>query len=159
MSRYSIPIFNALPHFDNLVKLDSSQITTLESIAWQCPWSGGDAVFQARGLLSFVQDNVYDDSLLCLTQQYRIAEENLMAKELFVYPNPASDQVTIEFNSGLIGELSVFNSVGQIQYSKLISEDKKGITVHTVKWASGIYYCVLQHTDGTKYSASFVISR
>jgi hypothetical protein len=157
MSRYSIPIFNALPHFDNLVKLDSSQITTLESIAWQCPWSGGDAVFQARGLLSFVQDNVYDDSLLCQSQQYRLAEEVFENQGLFIYPKPASNRITIEFKNSLSGELNIFNSLGQRQYVKLISEEEKVITVQTANWMAGIYYCVLQHTDGTKHSSSFVI--
>src|SRR5690606_9890710 len=97
-------------------ELDSIQIDALDSIAWQCPWSGGDAVFQARGMLSIVRDTVYNDSLLCAQQQYRLAGEGKPANKLKIYPNPADEVMTIEIEEIDNATLRIFNSVGRIQF-------------------------------------------
>jgi hypothetical protein len=138
--------------------LDSTQIAMLESIAWQCPWAGGDAVFQARGMLSIVRDTIYNDSLLCLNQQFRLAEESIIVDGVHVFPNPASDIVTIEIRNGISGDLNIYNALGQPFYNEIVNEEKT-ISVQTTKWIPGLYYIILQDKNGIKHSASFVISR
>jgi hypothetical protein len=158
MNRYSVPIIKASLNFENLVKLNFSQIAKLETIAWQCPWAGGDAVFQARGMLSIVRDTVYNDSLLCLNQQFRLAEESIIVDGILVFPNPVSDIVTIEIRNGISGELNIYNALGQPFYNEIVNEEKT-ISVQTTKWIPELYYIILQEKNGIKHSASFVISR
>ncbi|MBX2928393.1 MAG: T9SS type A sorting domain-containing protein [Saprospiraceae bacterium] len=71
----------------------------LADIAFQCPWSGGDAVFFARSLYALIDpDAGYDDELLCsVGGQYRALPTQTRTLEagFEIYPNPAGDYVVI----------------------------------------------------------------
>src|SRR5690606_31880998 len=124
-------------------ELSTSHIAALDSIAWQCPWSGGDAVFQARGMLSIVRDTVYNDSLLCAQQQqYKLAGEGSPAGKLKIYPNPADEVMTIEIGEIENATLRIFNGVGRIHYETKITAAQQTLDIQTGKWVPGMYYCV-----------------
>ncbi|MBX2928398.1 MAG: T9SS type A sorting domain-containing protein [Saprospiraceae bacterium] len=77
----------------------STQKTELADIAFQCPWSGGDAVFFARSLYALIDpDAGYDDELLCsVGGQFRALPEQARTVEtgFEIYPNPAGDYIII----------------------------------------------------------------
>ncbi len=139
-------------------EFDSIQTDALEGIAWQCPWSGGDAVFQARSMLSIVRDTVYNDSLLCAQQQYRLAGKPKPESKLMIYPNPANDNVTIEFEKESSGNLRIFNAIGQVKHVVAITENK-AINLNTAKWVPGVYFVVFNSQDNRKITGSIIITR
>lgn len=152
-------IFLATISLDSF-ELDSIQIDALDSIAWQCPWSGGDAVFQARGMVSIVRDTVYNDSLLCAQQQYRLAGKPKPVSELMIYPNPADEVVFIgmpEDRAALSGELAVFNSLGQLMVKRKVNEADQLAELNTTQWNAGMYSCLVILTNGDRYHAQFII--
>ncbi len=70
----------------------------LADIAFQCPLSGGDAVFFARSLYALIDpDARYDDELLCsVGGQYRALPKAETEEPGFdVYPNPANDHLVL----------------------------------------------------------------
>jgi hypothetical protein len=58
--------------------------------------------------------------------------------KLSVYPNPASNQITFEFNNNpQNSELQIYNSIGKLVFSKKLMDTKTNI--NTSKLSSGIY--------------------
>lgn len=81
----------------------SGQIDTLTEIANQCPLSGGDAVFSARSICSLFNPQLnYFDADICYAQGLEYRKETISSSELsseLVFPNPASDNLTILLKS------------------------------------------------------------
>ncbi len=74
---------------------------------------------------------------------------------LNIYPNPASDQVTVSFNRSIAikQHLEIMNSLGQVLYSKRIqNEPVLNETVDVRYFAKGLYYVRLITGDGTTVS-------
>ena len=71
----------------------TTDVTTLNLIAAQCPLSGGFVVYQARGILTaFGEGQNWDDETICSPISagrgyYR--SQNIECSGLSVYPNPA----------------------------------------------------------------------
>ncbi|MBX2926390.1 MAG: T9SS type A sorting domain-containing protein [Saprospiraceae bacterium] len=106
---------------------DSSEVALLESIAEQCPFTGGNAVYRARALLMLLTGEaaVYDDSLACLPVQALTAPPDIAisqaihpTRELKIYPNPTQGEVDIIWNEAVeqSGRIAIFDLFGrQIQ--------------------------------------------
>jgi hypothetical protein len=74
---------------------------------------------------------------------------------LWVYPNPAKEQVHIEIPStGKKGIFYIYNSQGQLL--KTIRTSKSKAQVDTASWAKGQYFIVAD-LDGRKYKNIFII--
>ncbi len=53
-----------LQNIENLVNYNE-----IETVAYQCPMAGGNAVFRARAIYSLMNENAeYDDQFICLQQ-------------------------------------------------------------------------------------------
>lgn len=106
---------------------DSAEVALLESIAGQCPFIGGNAVYRARAFLMLLTGDaaVYDDSLACLPVQALTAPPDIAisqaihpTRELKIYPNPTQGEVDMLWNEavGQSGRISIFDLFGrQIQ--------------------------------------------
>jgi hypothetical protein len=77
--------------------------------------------------------------------------------QLSAYPNPFNGLVNIQFTIPEANEIdiSIYNSLGQ-KIQSLYSDEEFSAGIHNVRWdagsnPSGIYYCVLNNTYGTKY--------
>lgn len=103
---------------------DSSEVALLESIAEQCPFTGGNAVYRARALLALLTKEaaVYNDSLACLPVQALVAPPNGTgsqaippSRELNIYPNPTRGEVDIVWNGAVeqSGRIAVFDLFGR----------------------------------------------
>lgn len=84
--------------------ITAAHIDTLRSIAGKCPYTEGTAVYQARALLSKYDTLVYYNGCEVTTVnlssnrlmfQNHIVSEDEEAMNIMVYPNPASDFITI----------------------------------------------------------------
>lgn len=77
---------------------------------------------------------------------------NTSEGSLIIYPNPANENVTIEFSSNENGKssLHVFNLMGQLVLSNLLS-GKEGLNVMNVNTSSlgeGVYFFELENNEG-----------
>lgn len=79
------------------------------NVALQCPYSGGNAVLQARTFIKLLIDTIeYDDIGICLQAGYyrqnNVKETGTIKGTVKIIPNPAKDEVTIKLqnsNDGL----------------------------------------------------------
>jgi hypothetical protein len=80
---------------------DSLQQATLDSIAYQCPLTGGMAVFRARAILEGLTGEAFDDEVLCAEGQQGLMTppgvNTIPFKTIVAYPNPAQNAVTVRF--------------------------------------------------------------
>jgi hypothetical protein len=135
--------------------LSPLQITTLRSIAEQCPFSGGPAVFNARSMHNTVQDTIYDDRDLCTEQGilWRIQKPKAekIEKELTFkfYPNPASDYGTLQMQGKHNAmTLEIVDILGRSVYTNTIADNAVSVVLPFDKTASGIYMLIVRDVNG-----------
>jgi hypothetical protein len=105
---------------------DSTQQAQLESIAFQCPFKGGNAVYKARSLYVIIKDTTYNDSLYCANAEKRsrfsdpenganeqLSGEGDKKKGFKLYPNPASNALFLDYSIQMQGTLALFDSNGK----------------------------------------------
>lgn len=65
-------------------------------------------------------------------------ETNISAK---VFPNPSSDLFYIEMNTAMMNDyqISIYNSLGQLIQTKLVTPQNTLITINCSEWQTGIY--------------------
>jgi len=124
-------------------EFDGTQMTTLQNIASQCPLTGGSAVYEARSLLSIVQDDIYDDGVLCSGAQARArnARINSEVQSGFrLFPNPAKEKVTLLVPEGISKvKVLLVNAQGAIVLELKLSVKSRSAVIHTGQIAEGIY--------------------
>ena len=120
----------------------SSQIL---SIASQCPLSGGPAVYKARTLAALIDPDLrYDDQLACAQSgvSWRISQHK-SESSINIYPNPAKDNATIEYNISTDAQLLIYNKVGEIIRFENVSKDSQSLVIDLANYKNGIYTCRL----------------
>jgi hypothetical protein len=77
-----------------------------------------------------------------------------------VYPNPASDMLTMECRTDQPSEKSiqVVNMLGQIMYSNSLSAQQAELSIDVKQWAAGVYSYKVISEKGFTSSGSFVVS-
>ena len=137
----------------------ATQYTLLDSIARQCPLSRGEAVVRARALLAIVQDEPvnYDNETACLPAN-REGNQTSAPGELRIYPNPATDMLTIEYPASEPAELIFFNSVGQqVLHLPLAGKQIRQLEVSAIP--PGIYYYILRMANHPVNRGKLIISK
>lgn len=56
-----------------------------------------------------------------------------------IYPNPASDELTIDFKNLKIEKLDVYTILGEIIYSHCTIENKNNLELNVNQWKNGVY--------------------
>lgn len=79
--------------------------------------------------------------------------------EFSIYPNPTSENITVEYNSNTSGSLIIYNLLGeQVQEISLEKNTtKKNISLTHIP--SGIYFCVLRTADGKTAQQKLVVEK
>jgi len=121
----------------------------LMSIAEQCPYYGGEAVYRARAALELVNGSLtYNDDANCL--QYGIYRQGKTANELTserieVKPNPASDYVSINVSCKENETFSadITNTVGQSVLNKKLKCNQENI-INISELQQGAYTIVVK---------------
>ena len=144
-------------------EFNSSQLTQIETIAGKCPLSDGNAVYFARGLLAMVKDTIFDDDAICdAGQGYRISgqgEEELNTVHL--YPNPAYDQLTLEFEEAIEFEYEItfYSVTGQQYASYKLAEDQQSFTLDISTIPSGLYFYKIRRNEKNIASGKLTIMK
>ncbi len=130
-----------------------TQQQTLLGIAEQCPLSGGAGVYMARALYAMVELRAFDDD--CIQPVYRNAmlstEENIEQNSsvLTAYPNPAHEQLTIQWANALISnsQLDIYNAAGILVQSQILNSGSQQISLSVSDLAAGYYTVRLSSSD------------
>jgi hypothetical protein len=75
-----------------------------------------------------------------------------------VYPNPATDHVTIDLIDGNIQEVVVYNAIGKLVFQTNPTEFSKTYKVDISKFESGKYFYQIKNEKGLKSSGSFIVN-
>ena len=121
----------------------------LEEIIWQCPKSGGHAVYQARALYHLVNDSIiFNDSLFCsngfsLRQEAPLSKSNnLLEAFIKMIPNPAEKSVNFQLNLPLdnAADIYIWDIMGRIVEKTSIEKGNLNKVVALPNCKSGLYF-------------------
>jgi blue copper oxidase len=109
-------------------------------------------------LLHHEDDGMMGTFLVIDAATIGITEAGVTAGHLSVYPNPASEYVTLAWADLKAEELVIYNTFGQMVMIKKIDGTEPDLTVRTSGLAAGIYYLSITG-DGKSAKKKFVISK
>jgi hypothetical protein len=96
------------------------------------------------GNLVYVCDYVYDYDTLNYTG---VSNQSLAATDLRVYPNPASDLITVTSNNAIISNVDIIDNTGKVVLRKShLNKEEVNLDLTTLK--SGVYYVRLATSKG-----------
>ncbi len=131
----------------------SNEISLLQYIAAQCPYTGGTAVFEARGLLALLGlDQYYADANICMAQGVNLRKKSPkkvsvnLDRFVLLTPNPASSTVVLSSSTDVVGDYyTVIDLTG-----KIVLRDKVSATQQTIDISglhAGLYYLKVAGID------------
>jgi len=98
--------------------LASGNLATLESIAEQCPLEGGDAVYEARAVVSYFTGQSFNDLEKCADTERQLHPDGINklpeSTTVALYPNPTSGHVFWTGTGGQTVKVRVLNALGQL---------------------------------------------
>ncbi len=129
----------------------SSDRSTLNTIAWQCPLSSGNSVYQARVLLMTIANNVIEFTDNCdvsVTQSLEgsttsVTQINTENKSFKLYPNPNNGNMIFEYSlaSQSAGTFVLYDITGRvINKYKLTEGDNNSLKISENELTNGIYF-------------------
>jgi len=122
---------------------DTNQLATLESIAYQCPFAGGEAVFQARALLG--EGYAFNDSTLCVEIQPLIKDNRVEEPMFMAYPNPGQYYVVVDLleEAGEKGMVTMTDMLGRTLKSQVVNKGDQKVYLLLENVPGGMYYLSL----------------
>ncbi|MBK8847073.1 MAG: T9SS type A sorting domain-containing protein [Bacteroidetes bacterium] len=142
-----------------------NHMVTLYSIAVQCPYSAGNAVYKARAWLENLYDSLYwDDANVCFNEGiYRQSNlSNLpINSNIIVRPNPSSGIVEIVKSRALQSNCSVSikNSVGKIVFEQAIDCKQGSQFIDVSKLANGVYTITIVSEQTMQLNQKLIIMK
>jgi hypothetical protein len=144
-----------------IYEFTTSQYNQLFDIANQNPISGGIAVYAARVMLDIDIDDEISSQGARIGKNILDTKEDLssnLAEKLVLYPNPATNFVTLSNMSGneLNGRIEITNSLGSIVYTSNVV-NVKSIEISTQSFSSGIYYLLFRNKNSVNVRLKVII--
>ncbi|MDQ3052230.1 MAG: T9SS type A sorting domain-containing protein [Bacteroidota bacterium] len=139
---------------------------TIQTIAHQCPYSGGKAVYQARAIISkYYSDTIiYDDKNVCLAEGiYRQSVSNSTItkpeRNFIIVPNPAKDYFEVHILKTFEGncKMEVFDSMNRLHKKENLNCTSKIHRFDSIHLKPGVYTIRLTSNQKTNYTAKLVI--
>ncbi|MCC7231842.1 MAG: T9SS type A sorting domain-containing protein [Bacteroidia bacterium] len=124
------------------VTLSEDQVNQLGEIAWTNVWEGGGGVFTARHLL---EEQVFDlENNLRI--RHPVAHSGSIPFAVSLYPNPASDAVTVFSSVALPEHLQV--TVTDMRGKVLITQRLQSNILDVQSLPSGVYTFSFEYPGG-----------
>jgi hypothetical protein len=142
---------------------NSNEITKLKEIAQLCPYIDGPAVYNARVMLSVIDNTIYSNE--CETAAgvtTSMAQANTVtASSVMVYPNPASDKlnIAIHLEDQQTGVLKVYDVTGKLELSKTLNENSDVSEISIASLSDGMYIYKIIVNNTTVNSGKLSIIR
>lgn len=159
--------------------LSEEQEADIETLAFTCPYTGGNAVYRARILHGMRHWGIhYDDLVICnghgvfkngtsklkeqLNQlldysyiQNQIQQRRLSEDEAIIYPNPAHHEVSIRCKDAK--RIVVYDLQGGCRINKFLNEQIELNSIETSMLSPGIYIYKLIKLNGDLYTGKLSI--
>ena len=142
----------------NIAELSNSEIAELEVLA-----EGNDLVAScSRSILIANGILEYNEPILLPNEMFKstkVARNNsfVNSSQLNIYPNPASQWITVEYDLQLIGNtsavLNIIDATGRVVKSMELRGNKNSVIVDLTNLQKGIYFCNIvssKHTFSRK---------
>jgi len=155
--------------------ISQEEFEAIQTLAESCPYTEGSAVFKARGIYAMYVPGVdYDDMEICnnvgvykggkslYDQENELLSGKInkfTAEDLMVYPNPASDILTLEYSLSeeIKGELTILDMLGNTVQNIKISSNLNKVTFNLNKLSAGIYVYKFVNDEQATYSGKLII--
>lgn len=131
-------------------KFNDAQWKTITSIANQCPYRGGDAVFEARAMYRMRNDSIkFNDTLNCkpIKVGTKIAK-NTPISDFKISPNPANNWIKVEFKIEENTTLNITDLTGKLLYTQAILKDDGTQNIELSQFNTGAYFVALLNSKG-----------
>ena len=102
---------------------------------------------------------VYNDKLICLQGGIALRKSKPKVFSFNLFPNPATDQVTVQYSIETDGVLKIINTIGETVSIHRIPSDNNQIKVDTKNLTNGIYFVSLRDNNQANKIIKFVISK
>lgn len=145
--------------YQGYLVLNAQDRTTLINIASQCPLEGGDAVYRARGIIQFLDNTEYNDTILCSPSTFNNANNRSVASDkIYIISDSQQKNVLLNIQNFDINEQYVFkiyDALGRLQLNYHISNPIESIDLNYFN--RGIYFIHLQNNNGESMNSSILI--
>lgn len=156
--------------FMSTTSLTPQQLSTLQAIAVECPYTEGTAVYDARVLVAPYDSTDYLN--VCETEynienngrfmQQENKQKNDVANEerIEIFPNPANDilNVVVETNSENDISISIYNLEGQLEIEEIYNNKKEIIQIDLSDLPMGMYIVKIR-TDNVVVNKKIIINK
>ncbi len=95
------------------------------------------------------------ETLYCFTTG--IGNENIESVDFNIYPNPASDQITIDYVNNETGTLNLYSVYGDLVYQENIISGKTKINIHYLN--PGLYIAEIKNKTGSATKKISVVNQ
>lgn len=142
--------------------LTQVEFDLLLSVAQQCPFAGGTAVYRARAILASIDNTLVFEDINYCTQIgfYRKKNEEIKANlvehsKFSVFPNPTNDNLVVLSNLDNF-EIKIMDTQGHLIYHNNVKNSfVKNIS--TSSFANGVYFISIQNSNGMSTKKTIVI--
>jgi hypothetical protein len=148
----------------------------LNTLANSCPYLAGNALLKARAFYAnFVPSIFYDDVAVCnalgvyktthdstdyekeealMNADLQNVQEAIGFENIKVYPNPATDQITIEYElqKNSIGKVIILDATGKIIMELQLAGGKRRVIADIADISAGIYSIKISTSTRTLYN-------
>lgn len=135
-----------LNHAANGGTLTVAELDTLRAIAQLCPFTDGNAVYVARGLLAPYDPTIYEnpcefDGGSSNRMMNPDVEEDTTTASFNLYPNPSGGHATLEYQlgKGETGTLEIYSATGNLITSIQLSGGQQAQTISLPELDAGMY--------------------
>jgi hypothetical protein len=128
----------------------------------KCPMAGGNAVFRARAMLALVSNKIYfNDRVLCNQAGIAYKQQENKKSKFKLYPNPASDKITIEYEmvKDSHARLIITNAIGQRVKDFALIDEISSMNFSIADIAPGMHYFLIQCKNERIENGKFVVIR
>lgn len=138
-------------------QLNEAQEAAAYAIATLCPLEGGDAVFEARSLLSLNTNMSFDDETICVQSG---KQQTIKVKEAPIFklsPNPAYQELYIDFEGRKANEanLRIANAFGQVVAQHIIKGGSNYLDIADLP--AGVYYLTVEAKEQRPQTQKLII--
>lgn len=136
------------------------------SVAEQCPFAGGKAVYTARSFVSLFNDSVtYDDENNCLQQGYyrlSVTDSSVMqTTDVALIPNPADETTQIILNKKYEGvcRVNITDAYSKTVYVNEFDCKQQQLSISTKGFSQGVYHVRISINNNIIKTAKLIIAR
>lgn len=142
-------------HIDTI---SSEDLDAIDTIATQCDLSGGEAVFQARAIIFYYRDTIYDDEILCeVAEPLVLGTDQKSNQDMSVIPNPSDNHIKITLNHGkFVKKLTVFDVSGK-EIDHILTKKESTVEYSTKLLKDGLYLLRIEDETGQRFTKMHLV--